>query len=61
MGNPSKIDHVTKSALGQLCDGPVCTHCNKCASCGRVLDGSPHDARCQCDDNTLHYVCCLSH
>lgn len=57
MPNPSTVAHVTKSALGQFCDGPVCSLCNKCASCGRVLDGIPHATRCACDDNTAHFVC----
>lgn len=54
---PADKAHVTQSSMGQPCDGNVCSICNTCDQCGRVLNVTPHVEVCACDDSVLHYVC----
>lgn len=51
------MTHITSSDMGQLCDGVPCALCNTCASCGRVLETTPHILVCACPDDAEHEVC----
>jgi hypothetical protein len=57
MAFPADKSHLTASSAGQLCDGNVCSICNTCDHCGRVLNVTPHIEVCACDDSVAHYVC----